>query len=169
MNEQEIVNKVAQSGLIQLNLEDFSPEGERIVFDLKDYLFQDLILKEKEFRSALKSIEWPIYKNKHVAIDCSTDAIIPTWAFMLVAVYLQPYSQTIIFGDLDALESELFRKTIAQLDVDQYRDERIIIQGCGNKPVPKSAYVEITRILQPVAKSIMFGEACSTVPLFKNG
>ncbi|MGE0635328.1 MAG: DUF2480 family protein [Bacteroidia bacterium] len=165
--ENEIINKVASSGLTEFNLEDFYPKGERVVFDLKDFLFQGLILKEKDFREALKSFDWTTYKDKYVAVLCSADAIVPSWAFMLIAVYLEPYAKRVVFGNPDMLETVLYNDALSKLDIEKFRGEKIIIKGCSKYPVPESAYVEITRLLRPVARSIMYGEACSTVPLFK--
>lgn len=163
----EIINKVAASGLTEFNLEDFYPKGERAVFDLKEFLFQGLILKEKEFREALKSFDWTTYQDKYVAVLCSADAIVPSWAFMLAAVYLEPYAKRVVFGNAETLETVLYNDALSKLDIEKFRGEKIIIKGCSKYPVPESAYVEITRLLRPVAKSIMYGEACSTVPLFK--
>jgi len=162
-----IENKVAASGLINLNLEDFYPKGKRIQIDLKEFLFEGLILKEKEFRSVVKSYDWNEYKDAFVAIHCSVDAIVPTWAYMLVSVHLEPHAQKIVFGDLNTLETILFHENLEKIDLEKYRNEKIIINGCGNLPIHESAYVEITRILKPVVQSLMFGEACSTVPLYK--
>jgi hypothetical protein len=164
--ENEIVNKVAESGLITIDLEDFYPEGERILFDIKPWLFEELILKEKDFREHIKNHDWAQYENKFVAINCSADAIIPTWAYMLVASALSS-AKKIVFGDLQKLEEEIFHDIFKKMNPEEYRDQRIIIKGCSNKEVPASAYVEFTNLLQPVVKSIMYGEACSTVPVFK--
>lgn len=166
--EKEIVNKVEQSGLKEFNLEDFYLKGERVVFDLKDFLFQGLILKEKDFREALKNFDWTLYTDKYVAVLCSADAIVPSWAFMLVAVYLEPVAKRVVFGSTETLETVLFNDALSKLDIEKFRGEKIIIKGCSKYPVPESAYVEITRMLRPVAKSIMYGEACSTVPLYKS-
>ncbi len=163
----EIINKVAESGLITFNLEDYYPKGERILFDVKNYLFQEIILKEKDFRTALLNLDWTNYKDKYVAVFCSTDAIVPTWAYMLVATYLEPYAKKIVFGNLTTLETILFNEALSKINIDEYRDERVIIKGCSQVPVPESAYVEITHLLKPIVKSLMFGEACSTVPLYK--
>ncbi|MFN5181993.1 MAG: DUF2480 family protein [Bacteroidota bacterium] len=164
---EEIVNKVAQSGLITIDLEDFYHEGERELIDIKDHLFQGLILREKDFREYIKNESWEKYQNKFIAIYCSADAIIPTWAYMLLTIHLEPHAKKIIFGNLENLETTLYYERLQKLNIEQYRDARIVIKGCGNLPVPKSAYVELTRLLKPVAKSIMYGEPCSTVPLFK--
>jgi len=165
--EDEIINKVAQSDLVTINLEDFYPKGERILFDIKPWLFEELILKEKDFRERIKNHEWSQYKNKFVAIACTADAIIPTWAFMLVASSITPFAQKIVFGDLKKLDEQLFQEEIEKLNIENYRDEKIIIRGCSSIEVPVSAYVELITRIRPVAKSIMYGDACSTVPLYK--
>jgi hypothetical protein len=165
--EETIVNRVASSGLISLDLEELYDTHERIVYDLKDNLFMGLILKEKDFRAFLKNHDWSIYKDKNVAITCSEDAIVPTWAYMLLATYIEPVAHAVVFGDSDYLEKSLFEKAIARLDLEQYKDARVVIKGCSKVEVPVSAYVEITNRLRPIAKSIMFGEPCSTVPLYK--
>lgn len=163
----EIVNKVAQSGIITIDLEDYYPAGERVLFDMKGLLFQGLILREKDFREFVKGHDWSQYKDKYVALNCSADAIVPTWAYMLLATQLEPYAKKVVFGDLETLETILYNEALAKLDINAYQNARIVVKGCGNLPVPKAAYVEITRLLRPVAKSIMYGEACSTVPLYK--
>jgi hypothetical protein len=165
--EDTIINKVAQSALVTLDLETFYPEGETSVFDLKNHLFMELILKEKEYREALKNIDWSIYKNKNVAITCSTDAIIPVWAYMLAATYLQPVAKEIVFGDEAQLISILLVKNLSKIDAKEYEGKRVVIKGCGEKKISEMAYVEITKILVPVVKSLMYGEPCSTVPIFK--
>lgn len=162
-----IVNKVAQSGLITIDLESFYPEGERVLFDIKDQLFQGLILKEKDFREFIKNEDWTKYKDKYVALVCSADAIVPTWAYMLLATQLEPVAKKVVFGDLETLETILYNEIFSKLNINDYKDARIVVKGCGKLPVPKSAYVELTRLLRPLAKSIMYGEACSTVPLYK--
>jgi hypothetical protein len=167
MEEELIVNRVAKSGLVTLDLEDYFHPGERVVYDLKDNLFMGLILKEKDFREFLKTHDWAQYAGKNVAIVCSEDAIIPTWAFMLLAVHLEPYAHAFVFGDVLALETKLYDEAIAQIDVEQYRDARVVVKGCSKVPVPTSAYVELTRRLRPVVQTLMFGEPCSTVPLYK--
>ena len=165
--EKEIINKVAESELLQFDLQDLHLKGERVLFDLKSFLFEELILKEKDFREQIKNHDWKSYESKYVAITCTADAIVPTWAFMLVASQLQPFTKIMVFGDLNKLEEELFRTQILKLDLSDYTDKRITIKGCSDVYVPPSAYVEITALLRPIAKSIMYGEACSTVPLFK--
>ncbi len=165
--EDQIVNKVAQSGLVTIDLEELYLPGERVVFDIKGFLFQELILREKDFREALKNHDWKSYTDKYVSLICSADAIVPTWAYMLIATNLEPYAKKIVFGDLETLETVLYHEVLSKLSVEQYKDLRIVIKGCGNLPVPKAAYVELTRLLRPLAKSIMYGEPCSTVPIFK--
>jgi len=163
----ELVNKVAQSGLITLDLEDFFPKEAIIAFDIKEFLFRGLILKELEFRAALKAFDWSAYKDKTVAVFCSTDAIIPQWAFMLVGTYLSAQTTEIYFGTTEEVEQKLFLSNLKSIDATKYIDEKIIIKGCGTKTVTGEAYLEITKKLQPVVKSLMFGEACSTVPIYK--
>ena len=163
----EIVNKVAQSGLITIDLEDFYIPGERMLFDMKDWLFQELILKEKDFREKLKEHDWNVYSGKFVAITCSADAIVPTWAFMLVATQLKPVVKKLSFGDLHKLEEELFDEEISKLNIADFSDKKIVIKGCSKIEVPVSAFVNLTAKLRPVVKSIMYGEPCSTVPVYK--
>jgi hypothetical protein len=163
----EIVNKVAQSGLITIDLEEYYPEGKRILFDMKPLLFQELILREKDFREFLKNEDWSKYKDAYIALTCSNDAIVPTWAYMLLTLALQPHAKKIVYGNLETLETVLFEEIIEKLDIAPYKDARIVIKGCSNKPVPVSAYVALAEKLKPVAKSIMYGEPCSTVPLYK--
>jgi Protein of unknown function (DUF2480) len=161
------VNKVAESGLITLDLENWYPRGATAVFDMKDYLFMGLILKEKDFREALKNIDWSVYQDKDTAITCTADAIIPVWAYMLVATYLQPVAKEIVMGDEKELHKTLFLKNLATIDVQEYADKRIVIKGCGETPIADYVYMEITKLLRPVVKSIMYGEPCSTVPVYK--
>lgn len=167
MEEEVMINKVAESGIITLNLEDYYPQGETVVFDLKDYLFMGLILKEKEFREALKNLDLAPYTNKNIALTCTADAIIPMWANMLVASYLQPVAKEIFFGTEDFLKQMLFLKNLAAINTADYADKRVVVKGCGDLPIGEPAYVEITKLLRPVAKSIMYGEPCSTVPIYK--
>lgn len=162
-----IKNKVAESGLVTLDLEEFVPRGEMAVFDLKDHLFMGLILKEKDFREGLKNHDWEKYRNKSVAITCSADAIIPVWAYMLVTSYLQPIAKEIIIGNEKDLHKALFMKNLSSLNPGDYSDKRVVIKGCGETQIGDFAYAEATRVLLPVVKSIMYGEPCSTVPIFK--
>lgn len=164
---EEIVNKVAKSGLITIDLEEMYPSGERAAFDIKESLWQGLVLKEKDFRDYLKAFDWSTFQDKYVAVYCSADAIIPHWAFMLIASKLQGISKLTFIGSSDEMERYIFREMIEALDVEAYRDQRIVIKGCSNKPVPQSAYGDLVTRLQPYAKSIMFGEPCSTVPVYK--
>jgi hypothetical protein len=164
-NSGEIINRVAQSNIITLNLEDYRPSGTRKVFDLKDFLFHGLILKEKDYREALKNHDWTQYNDAHVAVCCTADAIVPAWAFMLAATYLQPVAKGLYFCQPDELETTLFLQALAAVDYTAYADARIVLKGCGD--VPAAAYFAVTAKLRPIAKSIMYGEPCSTVPVFK--
>ncbi len=166
MSEQ-FVNKVAESGLITIDLEKYIPKGENMVFDLKEYLFMEMILKEKDFRASLKETDWEKFKEKNVAIVCSADAIIPVWAYMLVVSYLQPVAKEIIMGDEQELKKKLFLQNIDAININEFADKRIVIKGCGETPIADFAYMEITKRLLPVVKSIMYGEPCSTVPVYK--
>jgi hypothetical protein len=161
------VNKVAESGLITIDLERYIPTGESVVFDLKEYLFMEMILKEKEFRASLKETDWEKFRDKNVAVVCSADAIIPVWAYMLVASYLQPVAREIVMGDLQELQKKLFIQNIEDININEFTDKRIVIKGCGETPIAEFAYMEITKRLLPVVKSIMYGEPCSTVPVYK--
>ena len=163
----EIVNKVAASGLVTFNLENYYTPGERVELDIKDWLYEGLVLREKEFREALKNYNWSVFGNKYVAVFCSADAIVPTWAYMLIATCLHPFAKKIIFGNLTDLEKSLFTEALNQIDFSQFKDERVVIKGCSKIEVPESIYVEVTNRLMPYAKSIMFGEPCSTVPVYK--
>jgi len=161
------VNKVAESGLITLDLEKYYPKGDTAVFDLKEHLFMGMILKEKDFREALKNLDWSVYTNKNVALTCSVDAVIPVWAWMLVVTYLQPIAKEIVMGDEKELHKNLFLKNLSAIDVNGFADKKVVIKGCGETPIGDYVYMEITKLLRPVAKSIMYGEPCSTVPVFK--
>ncbi len=167
MNIEPIINKVESSGLMTLDLENYLPKGEVLLFDMKPFLFMELILKEKDFRAAMQTHDWSVYADKNVAITCSADAIIPMWAYMLVASNLQPVAKDFVFGDLQKLQDVLMLKNLAQLNAAEYADARVVIKGCGETPISETAYVEITKLLRPFAKSIMYGEPCSTVPIFK--
>ncbi len=164
---EDFINRVAQSALVTLNLEEFIHPGEPVVYDIKDNLFHGLMLREKDFRAFVKDHDWSQYDGQNVAVICSVDAIVPTWAYMVLAGKLQGHAHRYVFGDLDALEQHLFHEAIAGLDAEQYRDAKLVVKGCGEKPVPTYAYVAIMQKLLPVASSIMYGEPCSTVPLYK--
>lgn len=162
-----IINKVSQSGLENIDLELFYDDAPRVVYDIKEQLFMGLMLKEKEFRDFIKSNDWSQYAGKHVAIICSADAIVPTWAYMLVANKLSGIAKSFVFGDLDLLEFNWFKTQLDALDLEAYRDQRVVVKGCSKRPVPVSAYVYLTQKLSPLVKSIMYGEPCSTVPVYK--
>ncbi|WP_292947475.1 DUF2480 family protein [Olleya sp. UBA1516] len=164
---EEIINRVANSKLITLDLEDYYPKGQRVLLDIKDWLFQELVLKEKDFREYIKNHDWSQYQNQYVAITCSADAIIPDWAFMLLVVNLEPFVEKCHIGTLEDLETSIYQDIISAIDGTIYQDKPVIIKGCSNKPVPINAYAMITNKLKPYAKSIMYGEACSFVPLYK--
>lgn len=165
--QENIINKVAQSGLVTLDPASFYPAGDRVIYDIKDNLFQGLILREKDFREFIKGHDWSQYADKNVAVTCTADAIVPAWAYMLLANRLAPFAREVVFGDEGVLETVLFVKNINNMDIEQYRGQRIVLKGCGDVPVPVSAYVELTKKLTPVVKSLMFGEPCSTVPIYK--
>ena len=165
--EEVMTNKVSESGILTVDLEEYYPKDETVVFDLKEYLFMGLILKEKDFREALKNLDLAPYTNKNVALTCTADAIIPMWAYMLVSSYLQPVAKNVVFGNADFLHQTLFLKNIAAINQENYTDKRVVIKGCGDLPISENAYVAITQLLRPVAKSIMYGEPCSTVPIYK--
>jgi len=165
--EDQIVNRVAASNLITFDLEELYTPGERALFDIKDLLFQGLILKEKDFRDFVRQHDWSEFRGKQVAITCSADAVVPTWAFMLLATVLQPFAEQVIFGSLEDLEKTLFLQKLNLVDWKKFADEKVVIKGCSKVHVPVAAYVEVVNRLRPLASSIMFGEACSTVPLFK--
>lgn len=163
-----IVNRVTESGIITLDLAVYIPKEEDIlVFDLKPFLFREMILKEKDYRAALQTYDWSVYEGKHVAILCSVDAIIPVWAFMLAATYIEPVAASVFLCGKEELKNHLLQKAINQIDVNEYMDKRIVIKGCGETPIPDFAYVAITEKLRPVVKSLMYGEPCSTVPIYK--
>ena len=163
----EITNKVSTSGLITIDPADFYVKGERVLLDVKPLLVEEFLLREKDFREYVKNNDWAHYTGKFVAITCTNDAIIPVWTYMLLAGALQPFAAKIVFGNLNELEAVLFSESLSKMNPDDYRDQRIVIKGCGDIPVPTSVYVELTRMLKPVVKSIMYGEPCSTVPVYK--
>ena len=163
----EIVNRVVNSKLITFDLEDFFPEGERRILDISDWLFEGFILKEKEFRESVKQHQWDQYFNQYVAITCSTDAIIPSWAYLLISTALAPFAKKFVVGNLDLLENMIFQEVISSIPLEQFTNVPVIIKGCSNKQIPDTAYVLMCQRLVPVVSSLMFGEACSSVPLFK--
>jgi hypothetical protein len=162
-----MINKVAESGIITINLENWYPSEPIVLFDLKDFLFMELILKEKEFRQSLLVLDWEFFRDKNIAIVCSTDAIIPLWAYMLTTVYLRPVAKYCYMGSVEEMRKDMFIRTIQSIDKEMYRDARVIVKGCGDIELGAYAFVEITKLLQPVVKSLMYGEPCSTVPLYK--
>ena len=163
----EIVNRVAKSNLITIDLEDFYPEGKRIIFDISEWLFEGLILREKDFREKAEQYDWNLFKDCYVALTCSTDAIIPSWAYLLIATKMSPFTKKVVVGDLELLETVIFQEIISNINIKDYINKPVIIKGCANKPIPPSASVQLIEKLIPFAKTIMFGEACSSVPLFK--
>ena len=162
-----IINKVAESGLVTIDLEKYYPKEETAVFDMKEHLFMGLILKEKDFRETLKKYDWEKFRNKQVAITCTADAVIPVWAYMLVTSYLQPLASDVMLGNEKEIHKRIFLKNLSGIDIKEFTDKKIVIKGCGETPIGEFAYAEITKILRPVARSIMYGEPCSTVPVYK--
>ncbi len=165
---EEIVNKVANSGLININLEDYYSKGQRFHLDIEPWLYEGLILREKDFRQSLKGHDWSIYKEAFVSVNCSADAIIPQWAYMLIGTLLQDHAAKVIIGESEVLEAQIMEENISKIDMSQFQDKRVIIKGCGDLPIPSQAYLSFAAKLKPFAKSIMFGEACSMVPIYKN-
>ena len=163
-----IINKVANSGLVTIDLEDFLPKEKVEAFDLKEHLFKGLILKEKDFREALKNFDWEIYRNRYVAITCTADAIIPLWAYMLVTAYVQPIAKDVYAGTVEEMKKYVCLKNMSTIKFEEFAGQRIIVKGCGDQQVDSTIYAEITKQLRPLAKSIMYGEACSNVPIFKS-
>ena len=162
-----IINRVAGSALVSIDLEDLYHPGKRVLYDLKDNLFEGIVLKEKDFRDFILNHDWTQYSEKNIAITCSVDAIIPTWAYMLLVTKMEPYANMIVLGNLQDLENALFKEALDKLDIEAYRNRKVVIKGCSDKPVPEYAYVELTRKIRPLVASIMFGEPCSTVPVYK--
>lgn len=165
--EREIVNRVANSKLISFDLEDYYSPYERITIDMKDWLFQEMIIREKDFREKVKNHDWSLYENKNVAIGCSADAIVPVWAYMLMTTHLEPFANIVVMGSAQDLEKALFTHALSTIDPNEFTDSKVVIKGCSKLPVPEYAYVEITRLLKPHVASIMYGEPCSTVPIYK--
>lgn len=163
----EIINRIAISKLVNIDLEEFYPEGKRILFDIKNWLYEGIILKEKDFREYVKNHNWSQYQDSFVALTCSEDAIIPSWAYLLLSSELAPFAKKVVVGNLELLETVLFQNVINDINTTEFIDKPIIIKGCTNKPIPPSAFSMLIEKIQPIAKTIMYGEACSTVPLFK--
>jgi hypothetical protein len=166
-SEDQIINRVANSAIVTFNLEDYYLPGDRVLIDIKEQLFEGLVLREKDFRQFIKNHDWPQYADKYVAITCSADAIIPHWAFMLVTLAVRSFAKHVVMGSLEELETELFRRTLSTIDWSQFKNSKIVVKGCSKVLVPAAVYVDVTRELQPFVSSLMFGEPCSTVPLFK--
>lgn len=165
--EEEIINRIAQSKLVTLDLEDFYPKGERILLDISKWLYEGLILREKEFRAYLENEDWNQYQDSFIALSCSSDAIIPGWAYMLITTKLQPYAKRVVVGNLELLETSIFQEIVSNINVTPFEQKSVIIKGCSKESIPPNAYLWLTAKIQPVVKSIMYGEACSSVPLFK--
>jgi hypothetical protein len=165
---EEIINKVANSALEVFDLEDYYPKGIRAQVDISQWLLEGFLLKEKDFRAHLKEHDWAQYQDQYVAINCSTDAIIPAWASILVAIQLAPFAKKIVNGNLEDLDSALYEELLSKIDYSVYDNKAVIIKGCSKKPVPTRAYILAAHYLQPFARSIMYGEACSAVPLYKS-
>jgi len=163
----EIINRVENSSLVQVSLDEFYPEGERVLFDIKGFLRDEIALIEKEFRAKLKETNWTEYEGKYVGVICSADAIVPLWAFMLIALQLKPFAKKVVFGGKEDLEKAIFSDVLSEIDYTPYQDKNIIVKGCGKYAIPESVVVDFSVNLQEIAKNIMFGEACSAVPLYK--
>ena len=164
---EEIINKVANSALEVFDLEDYYPKGIRTQIDISQWLLEGFLLKEIDFREHLKNHDWSVYKDQYVAVFCSTDAIVPAWALILVTIHLTPFAKKIVNGTLEDLEASLYEKLLSEIDYSVYENKAVIIKGCSKKPVPTRAYILAAQYLQPFARSIMYGEACSAVPLYK--
>lgn len=165
--DQSILNRVANSKLISIDLEDFYPEGKRVVLDIQNWLQDGIILREKDFRESVNNYNWSQYQDNFVALTCSSDAIIPSWAYLLITTKLAPFTKRVVVGNLEEIENNLFTNIVTNLDVSKYQDKFVLIKGCSDKKIPETAYVQLIEKLMPVASSIMYGEACSNVPLYK--
>lgn len=165
--EKEITNRVENSNLVQVNLDEYYPKGERIIFDLKVCLKNELVLIEKDFRDFVASNDWSVYQDKYVGVSCSVDAIVPLWAFMLAASKIKSFANNVVMGDMNELEKSIFNDVISEIDFTQFENKNVIVKGCGKHPIPESVFVDFSVKLQSYAKNIMFGEACSAVPLYK--
>ncbi|HLW31090.1 MAG TPA: DUF2480 family protein [Aequorivita sp.] len=164
---EEIINRVANSKLVTFDLEDLYPKGERVIFDISQWLLEGIVLREKDFRESAQQHDWSQYTSKYVALHCSTDAIVPSWAYLLLSIHLAPYASKMVVGNLELLETVLFTEVLQDIDLSDYEDKPVIIKGCAHKPIPESAYLLLAQKLHPIARSIMYGEACSSVPLYK--
>jgi len=167
MEEEQIINRVAASVLEVFDLEDYYPEGRREAIDISQWLWQGLVVREKEFRESLKNHNWEQYTGTYIALHCSTDAIVPAWAYMLITTYLTPVAKKVVQGSIHQIDIMLYEDILSTIDYNSYAGKPVIIKGCSKKPVPQEAYVMAVQKLMPFAKSIMFGEACSSVPLYK--
>ena len=167
MSTKEITNKVANSKLVTIDLEDYYPQGKRVAIDIKDWLFEEIILKEKDFRASVNEHNWSQYQDNFVALTCSSNAIIPSWVTALITTNLASFAKKIVVGNLSELETAIFQDVVSEISVSEYKDKLLIIKGCSEKEIPETAYVQLVSKLITVAKSVMYGEACSTVPLFK--
>ncbi len=163
----EIINRVANSKLITIDLEDFYPDGRRIVFDISQWLYDGLILKEKDFREKVQNHDWSQYQDNYVALTCKTEAIIPSWAYLLITTVISAYAKKIVVGNLELLETIIFQDILSDFNLENFQDKPIIIKGCSAKPIPQTIYIQLVEKLRPIAKSILYGEACSSVPLYK--
>ena len=166
---EEIINKVANSALEVFDLEDYYPKGIRVQIDISQWLLEGFLLKEKDFREQLKNHDWSQYQNQFIAIHCSTDAIVPAWASILVTIQLTPFAKKIVNGTIEDLDASLYEELLPKIEYSLYKNKPVILKGCSRKPVPMRAYVLAAQYLQPIARSIMYGEACSAVPLYKAG
>ena len=165
--QDEIINRVANSKLVTINLEDYYPQGKRVSFDIKEWLFEGFVLREKDFRDQVKQCNWSQFQDNYVALTCSSDAIIPAWAFILLSIHLEPFAKKTVIGNLELLETSIYQDVLNTLDISEFTNKPIIIKGCAKKPVPQNAYIMLANKLKPIAHSIMYGEACSSVPLYK--
>jgi len=165
--QDEIINRVANSKLVTINLEDYYPQGKRVSFDIKEWLFEGFVLREKDFRDQVKQFNWSQFQDNYVALTCSSDAIIPAWAFILLSIHLEPFAKKTVIGNLELLETSIYQDVLNAIDISEFSNKPVIIKGCSKKPVPQNAYIMLANKLKPIAHSIMYGEACSSVPLYK--
>ncbi|MEC4113624.1 DUF2480 family protein [Myroides pelagicus] len=165
--EGEIVNKVANSSLKIFDLEDYYPVNQRMQIDISQWLYEGFVLREKEFRASLKEVDWSMYQDAYVGLNCSTDAILPGWTYMLLTSYLQPFAKRTFIGSVEDIEKSIYQEILFAIDYSEYKDLPVIVKGCSNKTIPEEAYVLATQLIMPYARSVMFGEACSAVPIYK--